>query len=459
MEASISFWPLSVLLLGTLSVVVFIVLLRLHAFIALILSAVIVGILCQSLPQAGNQWVVAVELTMKEFGVVAGKVAFVIAIASILGVALMESGAAEAIVNRLIKIFGETRAAIAILIAGFILSIPVFFDTVFFLLIPIAITLATKTKKNFLLYVMTISCGGVLTHSLVPPTPGPLAMAETLNLNLGLVIGIGLLTAILPGVAGYLFSQRINAKMPILPPVLSQEGESQSKMELPALGLSMLPILLPLLLIIAASISNVVNPNDKTLLTNSIEFLGNKNVAMFLGLVIAVWLWAKQKGLTMSSIGKKMEKPLELAGLIILITSAGGAFGAMIKYAGIGEMIEEMSASGFSINFIIVSWFIAALIKFAQGSGTVSMITTAGIMYAIIQSGVELPYHPIYIYLAIGFGSIAVTWMNDSGFWIVGKLSGMTEKQTLRSWSMLLFTLGFTGGVQVLLLSYIFPLI
>ncbi len=456
---SFLYWPLIVLLLGTLSVVVLIVLLRLHAFIALLLGAIIVGILSNTLPETGHHWVVAVETAMKEFGITAGKISFVIAIASVLGVALMESGAAEKIVNQLMQAFGESRAGIALVLAGFILSIPVFFDTVFFLLIPLAIALATKTGKNFLLYVMAISCGAIITHSLVPPTPGPLVMAETLDFNLGLVIIAGLLSGLLPAIAGYKFTQRQNRIMPISPPVLINDNDRMNTGTLPSFGIAIMPILLPLLLIVLASISAVIHEGRANSLTAAIAFLGNKNVAMFLGLVIALWLWAKQKNLGLKALGKATEQPLELAGLIILITSAGGAFGAMIRHTGIGAMIQELSANGFSINLIVVAWLMAAILKFAQGSSTVSIITTAGIMAAIMETSLDLSYHPVYIFLAIGYGSMAFSWMNDSGFWIFGKLSGMTEKQTLRSWTGLLFVVAVAGFIQVLVLSYLMPFV
>jgi GntP family gluconate:H+ symporter len=191
---------------------------------------------------------------------------------------------------------------------------------------------------------------------------------------------------------------------------------------------------------------------------NSIAFVGNKNVAMFLGLIVALYLWAKNQGFSLKELGSRMERPLEIAGLIILITSAGGAFGAMISKTGLGDMINAISANGFSMNLIVVAWAMAVVIKLAQGSGTVSVITTAGIMAAIVGSGADLPYHPIYLFMAIGYGSMVGSWMNDSGFWIVGKLSGMTEQQIFRSWTMLLAVIGTVGFVQALVMSYILPL-
>ena len=458
MESTISYWPLIVLLIGTLSVVLLIVLFRLHAFIALLLSAILVGILGQEVPEGVNAWVFAVENTMKEFGVTAGKISFVIAIASILGIALTESGAAERIVNELIQFFGEVRAGIALLAAAFILSIPVFFDTVFFLLVPLAIVLAQKTGKNFTLFVMAIACGAIITHSVVPPTPGPLLMTEDLKLDIGFVIGFGILSGVLPAIMGYKYSQRQNAKLTITPPDFMEDNQEGLEKKLPSFGLSILPIFLPLVLIIAASLVNIFHAGRSDSFTQFVQFLGNKNIAMFLGLLVSLYLWAKHKKLDLKDLGVQMEKPLEIAGLIILITSAGGAFGAMIRGSGIGLMIKDLSANGFSINLIIIAWLMAAVIKFAQGSSTVAIITTAGIMSAIIST-TTLPYHPIYLFLAIGYGALIGSWMNDSGFWIVGKLSGMTQKETLQTWSALLIVVGVTGGIQALVMSYIMPLV
>ena len=185
-----SYWPFVVLLFGIIAVIVMISRFRLHPFVALMLSAILVGLFSASVPGAENlsHLVRAVETPMVEFGNVAGKIAWVIALAAIIGTAMMESGAAQRIVNWLVSALGENRASLALLISGFLLSIPVFFDTVFFLLIPLAITLALKTGKNYILYVMAIGGGAAITHSIVPPTPGPLIMAETLQLDLGLTI-------------------------------------------------------------------------------------------------------------------------------------------------------------------------------------------------------------------------------------------------------------------------------
>ena len=283
-------------------------------------------------------------------------------------------------------------------------------------------------------------------------------MTEDLKLDIGFVIGFGILSGVLPAIMGYKYSQRQNAKLTITPPDFMEDNQEVLEKKLPSFGLSILPIFLPLVLIIAASLVNIFHAGRSDSFTQFVQFLGNKNIAMFLGLLVSLYLWAKHKKLDLKDLGVQMEKPLEIAGLIILITSAGGAFGAMIRGSGIGLMIKDLSANGFSINLIIIAWLMAAVIKFAQGSSTVAIITTAGIMSAIIST-TTLPYHPIYLFLAIGYGALIGSWMNDSGFWIVGKLSGMTQKETLQTWSALLIVVGVTGGIQALVMSYIMPLV
>jgi GntP family gluconate:H+ symporter len=464
METTFTHWPVFVLLIGIAIVIILITVTRVHAFLSLMLAAIVVGLLSKELPQEEltSHLIQAVELSMTEFGVIAGRIAFIIAMASILGVALTQSGAAERIVIKFVNLFGERYAPIALVLSGFILSVPVFFDTVFFLLIPIAQSMGRRMKKNYMVYVLAICVGAAITHSLVPPTPGPLIMAETMQLNLGLVITAGLIAGILPTIAGYIFTLRIGPGFNVVPPVFQteEEGKSDEPAPLPSFFLSMLPIAVPIFLIIFASANEFLAPQEsrETILWRFIGFIGNKNVAMLAGTFLALWLVAKQKKWSLKKLGQSMEKPLEIAGIIILITSAGGAFGGMIRYSGIGDWIQEMANAGFQVNYILLAWFIAALMKFAQGSGTVSMITTAGIMYSILGS-VTLPYHPVYILMAMGFGSLTLSWMNDSGFWVVCKLSGFTETQTLKSWTAALVVMSIVGLIQTFILAQVVPLV
>jgi GntP family gluconate:H+ symporter len=458
MDTTAQHWPVVVLLIGIAAVIILIAVLKIHAFLSLMFASALVGILSHQLPgEYSNHYVRAVELSMAEFGNTAGKIAFVIALASILGVALTMSGAAEKIVLKLIAVLGEKLAPIALLISGFVLSIPVFFDTVFFLLIPIAYSMGKRIRKDYLLYVMAISAGAAITHHLVPPTPGPLIMAETLELNLGVVIVAGLLAGIIPAIVAYLYSMRLSQRLQIMPPQF-QEEDTIDVNALPSFAWSIMPIVVPLFLIILASATDYFASDDGSASVTFINFIGNKNVAMLIGTIISLWLLAKQKDWRLPQITRSMEKPLEIAGVIILITSAGGAFGGMIQHSGIGIWIQGLATGGLQINYIVLAWVVAAVMKIAQGSGTVSMITSAGIMVSLI-SGTTLPYHPVYIFLAVGFGAMFITWMNDSGFWVICKLSGFTEKQTLQTWTVVLGLIGLVGLVEVLILSKLLPFV
>ena len=446
--------PFFILLIGIIAVASMIYKFKIHPFIALILSAILVGIITPDLVMDGssNHLLSAVELPMKEFGIMAGKITWVIALAAIIGAAMMESGAASRIVEKMVSYFGESKAAIALLVSGFVLSIPVFFDTVFFLLIPLAIALAQKTGKNYVLYVVAIAGGAIITHGLVPPTPGPLIVAETLGIDLGVAIIAGIGFAIMPAIFTLWLARKLNDRLDI--PVRVEMGSIGKPENSPSFFMSVLPVIVPILLISSVSIVNVLQGSCP----ESLAFLGNKNIAMTFGALIAIFLWVRSSKLSHQELWQKAAKPLEIAGIIILITSAGGAFGAMIKHSGIGLAIEH-ATSGMSISFLILGWLIAAVMKTAQGSSTVAMITASSILFAMVGNGSDLPYHPIYLLLSIGFGAGCISWMNDSGFWVVSRMSGFTEKETFQTWSLMFGMIGVIGLVEVMVFSKLFPLI
>jgi GntP family gluconate:H+ symporter len=257
---------------------------------------------------------------------------------------------------------------------------------------------------------------------------------------------------IIPAITVFGVAKWLNKKLDI--PVRVANKHVTSVQNLPSLILSILPIIVPLLMIGLASIVAAITGN----VPDWIAFQGNKNIAMGTGAVLALYLWRKTQKLKSKDLWEGIAKPLEIAGIIILITSAGGAYGAMIKHSGIGDAIS-LTTAGFDVNYILLAWMIAAAMKIAQGSGTVSMIATAAIMTALIGPNEQLPYHPVYILLSIGFGSLFISWMNDSGFWVVARMSGFTEREALQTWTVLLGILALVGLFQVLLMSWILPLV
>ncbi len=396
-------WPFAVLIISVAVIVFLITVLRVHAYFALMLAAVTAGLLARagSLPgeaQGKSHWLQAIELPTVEFGVTAGKIGFVIALAAVISLCLMESGAADKVVRRFLAIFGEKRAGVAIVVSSYILSIPIFFDTFFMLLLPLARALRIRTGKDYLLYVLAICCGGTVTHSLLAPHPGPLAMAESLQVDLGLTIGVGIVAGIIPVAAAWLFTRWINRRLEI--PLRETAGASiedlkaivgKPEEELPSFFWSIIPVILPIVLISAASFCaafgvNKTNPG----LYQWIEFIGNRNTALLIGAVIALAVLMRQRGFSLAKVNEMIGPSFETVGVIILITSAGGAFGLMLKNAGVGEAIKA-AAAGRELNFIFLSWLVAAVIRVAQGSATVAMLTTAAMIYPIMSSGSGLP--------------------------------------------------------------------
>ena len=481
-------WPFATLAVCVAVIVILITKLRVHAFLALIAAAFLAGFLTREFPPAqinrlpaalredaqANSWVAAVELTAIEFGGAAGTIAISIGLASIIGLGLMESGAADKVVRRFLAVFGEKRAGFALLASTYVLSIPIFFDTMFMLMIPLARALRLRTGRDYVLYMMCICVGGVLTHSLTVPHPGPLGMVDNLRVDPGFSLLWGLTAGLVPCVAGYFVAVWINrwTEVPLREtpgaPLSDLHGISaRPENQLPSFFWSILPVILPIGLISLASfcklakgwpafVNLVGGPDPFQALFRVASFIGNKNIALLLGTVIALWVLARQRGYTFARIGDLLGPPLETAGVIIIITAAGGAFGAMLKNAGVGDAIKAVS-QGHDVSFLLLAFVVALTIRFAQGSATVAMLTTSSMMYEVIQ-GVELPYHMMYLFLSIGFGAFSISWMNDSGFWVVSRLGGMTERETLRTWTLTLFATAVFGFLQVLLLSVVLPL-
>jgi len=455
--------PLVILLIGMTAILGAIVVLRVNAFLALIGAAILVSLLA---PGDAAQKIARVA---EGFGRTAGSIGIVIALAAVIGTALMKSGAADRIVAAFLSVLGERRGATALCASGFVLSIPVFFDTVFYLLIPLARSMYGRTQRHYLKYLLAVAAGAAATHALVPPTPGPLAVAGMLGEDLGTMIVVGVAVALPGAVAGLLYARWVDARLPVVPLPVSV-GESQSEaaetVALPGLVPSLLPIVLPVLLIS----SNTVVTSMTTArgegaglwaaLSPVTGILGNANLALFLAAGVAVWLYVRQRRPSRGAVAEMVETSLMSGGVIILITAAGGAFGAMLQAAQVGPAIQSLFAShrGSGFLYLGLGFAVASLIKVAQGSSTVAMIATAGMLSAMISGGDTLPFHPVYLATAISGGSLVGTWMNDSAFWVFSKMGGVPEVTTLRAWTPLSAAVGATAMVMTVVLALLLPL-
>lgn len=491
---TLPWWPFAVLLISVAFVIVAISRLKLHPFLALLAAAVLAGGLCGRLTEAKGkpempkgQWLLSVEQSAEEFGKTAGKISIVIGMATLIGMSMMRSGAADKVVRRFLAAFGEKRAGGILLVSTYFLSIPIFFDTMFMLMVPIAMALALRTGGKFSLYVLAICSAGVMTHSMTVPHPGPIAIVEGLHLDSGLSLFAGIAVGALVIALSWPFVRWLAAKNDVplretpSAPLASLRGlMDRPESELPSLLGAIIPVVLPIALIslksfwdisaqtYAEAAAKAAGGTVETWAAFSqagwfksaryaVEFIGDKNVALTIGAALSLWLLVRQKGLSMETIMNELGPPLETAGIIILITSAGGAFGGMIAKTGVGDAIKAATA-GQNISILLLAWAFAAVMRIAQGSATVAMQTTAPIIYGLIGAA-ALPFHPMYCFLAIGFGAFACSWMNDSGFWVVSRLGGFTERETLRTWTVLLTVNSIIGLIVTLVLSKVLPCI
>ncbi|OHB75853.1 MAG: hypothetical protein A2Z25_01360 [Planctomycetes bacterium RBG_16_55_9] len=447
--------PILILVIGVALLIAMIIVLRLNAFVALITTALIVSLL------APGDFADKVGRVGKAFGSVVGGIGIVIALAAIIGKCLMDSGAADRIVRSFLKLLGEKRAPTALMLSGFVLSIPVFFDTVFYLLVPLARSLWTRTRRNYVLYVAAIVAGAAVTHTLVPPTPGPLFMASELKVDVGLMMLIGLLIGLPTAALGLLVCKIINYRMdvPMRPYAGQAEPEPLAEDQLPPFWISFAPIALPVILISMSTIANALKISGITAQIAAV--LGHRDMALLLAAAVAMFVLVYYRKLSFKELAQRTETALMSGGIIILITAGGGAFGAMLQEAGIKDWLESLlGGQGQTVGFVILltAFAVAVVMKFAQGSGTVSMITTVTMFAAMGVSPKMLGCNLVYLAMAIGSGSLVGDWMNNSGFWIFARMSVLTETETLKSWTILTAALGVIGLGFTLLLAYLMPM-
>ena len=452
--------PLLILLLGTLVVILCIVRLRIGAFFGLMLAAFLVSFLA---PGAFGDKLPRVVAAL---GTAAGKLAVIITCAALIGKCMTDSGAADRIVRTFLRLLGERRAPAALMSSGFVLGMPVFFDTVFYLLVPLARSLHRSTKKNYLLYILAMAGGAVATHTLVPPTPGPLAVAELLKVDVGMMILMGIAVALPSALVALGLAHWLQARYEI--PMRALPGEDVDRpapadSDLPGFWVSVLPIALPVVLMAAGTVFAM---QAKTAVAGAwvheaaeiMKVAGDPNFALMVATLASVLVYVRQRRPSREQLSNDIEESMMSAGTIILITAAGGAFGAMLKEAGVGPAIQNLFGGGSSgLILLLVAWVIAALLKTAQGSTTVAMITSAGMMASMLD-GQVLAFHPVYLALAVGFGGLCVVWMNDSGFWIIARMSGFTELEVLKTWSFMLVLVSLFGLALTALLAVVLPL-
>ena len=478
--------PIFILLTGIVIVVGGIIGFKLHPFLALLLAALVVALLTPvvSVEQfhlsKGISAAEALMLSHKsigeriavEFGNTCAKIGILIAMAAIIGKAMLDSGAAEKIIRAMLKVTGQKNAPIGFVLSSFFLTIPVFVDTVIFLMMPLAKAMGLRLGKNYLLLALSVIAGAIMANSYVPPSPGPLYLVGALNVPIGLMMVCGSLLGLCTITVGYLIAKWLNKKYPI-PLRDSPDARlediaaiaNKNDKELPSLGLALLPAVFPLVTICIRSLVEAFNKSG-TPLTGSpilnkcidvVLFFGDKNIALLMGAIFALLVLASQKKTTRDKLTAFVQTALMSGGGIILITAAGGAFGGMLQQSGISQRIAGIT-SGYHMALLPLAFFITAVVRTAQGSATVALITASGILAGMAQN-TNLGFHPVYLCLAIGSGAKLIPWMNDAGFWIMCKTSNLTEREALKTITPMQSLMGLTGLILTMIAAWIFPMV
>jgi len=456
--------PLAILTVAMLLVLAGVLWARLHPFLVLIVTALVVAGLTPS-DRLGEAAALPIGRRVAEgFGKTAHDIGILIAMASILGQCLMEARGAERIVAAIERVVGRRQAPLAFLGAGFLLGIPMFAEAVFYLLLPLAKASWRETRRHGVLLVLSIVAGATMTHSLVPPTPGPLFVADEMGIDIALMMRQGMIVGAIAALAGLGYATWADRRFDIPLRTAGDERPGTTAEDdrpgtaigtLPPLWASLLPILLPVVLISADSAVDSIAAIPPSL-ARIIHVIGDKNLALTVSAAAAILLLACRRGASREKVRQAVAAAVLEGGEIILVIAAGGALGATLRQAGMAELAAAAVPQQVLL-LLPIAWGVTVLIRAAQGSATVAMITAVGII-APIADAAHLPYHEVYVALAIGCGSKPGMWMNDSGFWVIARMTGMTETETLKTASVMVAIEGTVGLLATMALAASWPL-
>ncbi|MEU7480658.1 gluconate:H+ symporter [Lentzea sp. NPDC042327] len=436
---------------------------KVEPFIALIVVALLVALLAGVPVEqlVGSAQKASDSLLEKGFGSILGHIAAIIGLGTLLGAILEASGGAQVLMDKLMNAFGEKKAPVAIGLAGLIFGVPVFFDIGIFVLAPLVYVAAKRSGKSIVLFAMPLLAGLSVMHAFMPPHPGPVAAAGLLGVSLGWIIIMGLAVA-LPSwfVGGVLYSywigKRINVPVPeemLAAAEVARAENGGDDRDPPSLGLVLSIIGLPLVLILAGTFGSILLTKG-TRLYSVATFFGTPAVALTISVLLAFWLLGFRRGMTREKVAELSAASLKPVAMILLVVGAGGFFGAVLAATGIGKTLAgELSDLGLPV--IALAYVISCVIRIAQGSATVAIVTTAGIVAPVLS---DLNYSQpqlALVVMAIASGSIIASHVNDGGFWIVSRYFGLSVKETLQSWTVLETILSVVGFVVAALISLI----
>lgn len=421
---------------------------KIPAFLALLLVSLGTGL------ALGMDVEMLLEAIQNGMGGTLGFVAVVVGLGAMLGALLEYSGGIHNLAEGLLKKTGSNRASWALALVGLLISIPVFLDVAFIILVPLLYSLARDSRTSVLYYALPMLAGLLVAHAFIPPTPGPLAVAELLNADLGQVILFSLICG-LPAVvvAGPLFARRwknMPAEAFLSEEVFAEKAANENRI---AIGMkeALILILLPIVLIILSTLaSQFLSPSP---FLSALTFLGHPFTALAMTTLMAFVLM-RSRGANNEQLGHCMTKSLEPAGVVVLVTGAGGVFKQILTDSGAGLVLADTIASTGALP-VVFAFLVALLVRVSQGSATVAMITAAGLVAPVQESLGLTGAHSALLVVAIAAGASSFSHVNDSGFWLVSRYLHMDTSQTLKTWTVQTGIVGVIGFMMALLLSFI----
>ncbi|MDB4264303.1 gluconate:H+ symporter [Flavobacteriaceae bacterium] len=434
--------PLVIISLGILFLFLLIIVFRLNAFIAFILVSIAIGI------GQGMELNAIVSSIEKGIGNTLGFLVMILGLGAMLGKLVAESGAAQKITNGLISLFGIKNTRTAVMLTGFIVGITMFYSVGFVILVPLVFTVATATGLSLISIALPMLAALSVTHGFLPPHPAPSALSIMFEADLGKTLIYGIVVAIpaiiISGPVLTRFIPRVDAK-PLIEFMASKVFEED---ELPSLSNSLITALLPVILIgFSTVIGNFIATDH--FLYSIIKFIGNPVIALLLTVLIGIYTLGIARGNTMEGIMKIFGTAVSGITMVLLIISGAGALKQILIDSGVSNYIGSLLELT-SMSPLIIAWLIATLIRFSVGSATVAGLTTAGIVLPLVQSsGVS----PELMVLAIGSGSLMLSHVNDSGFWLFKEYFNLSVKETLSTWTVMETSIGITGLLGVLILE------
>jgi GntP family gluconate:H+ symporter len=469
---------LSVAGAGIAFLLVLVIKVRLEPFVSLLLVSALVA-LAAGIPLA--EIVPDMEAGM---GKVLAHVAPIVGLGAMLGKMLELSGGAQQIADRLLRLFGEKRAPMALGVTGLIFGIPVFFDVGVIVLAPVVYAAALRGRKSMLYYAMPLAGGLAIVHGLLPPHPGPVAAAGLLGADMGLIIVLGIVCAI-PAwfLGGYLYGRWIAERIHVPIPDYVEEGfrdeyeagqrpvgdadaptgaagsitMSRLEAQAPPVGLrtTLGIILLPILLILLDTFSSIIIDDDGNPVRQLFSFIGAPLIALVIAVLTSFYVLGLRRGWSKEHLATVAENALKPVGMILLVVGAGGVFGSVLVASGVGDVLAD-SLTSTGLPLIVLAFVIALALRIAQGSATVAIVATSGIIAGLVANADLSRPDLALICIVIGAGATSTSHINDAGYWLVSRLFGISEKDTLKSWTVLETIMGFTAFGTAAALSLVF---